>query len=219
MKKALAIIITLIMMISTIVPLGMTASAANKAPTVIPAIREWKGDSGKFEADSNTVLVNSNDVGAVSKVAGFFKEMLGLNLNIATTENGSNEIVFIKDAALESQVGKEGYTLEATTDKIVIKAATDTGLLYGGTTVVQSLSADGAFPCGSATDYPEYEVRSGMLDVGRAWMPLDHVEEITRYMAYFKLNEMHLHINDDGVNGYSGFRLESNIKGLASKDG
>ncbi|MBO5869225.1 MAG: family 20 glycosylhydrolase, partial [Clostridia bacterium] len=184
-----------------------------------PAIRSWTGGSGSFSANANTVLVNKIGSNAVSKVSGFFQEMLGLNLTISSTADGSNEIVFIKDTSLQNTVGKEGYTLTATTSKIEIKAATDTGLLYGGTTVVQSLTADGAFPCGSATDYPEYEVRSGMLDVGRAWIPLEHVEEITRYMAYFKLNEMHLHINDDGVNGYSGFRLESNIKGLASKDG
>ncbi|MBQ4317222.1 MAG: beta-N-acetylhexosaminidase, partial [Clostridia bacterium] len=219
MKKTLAVLLTVILMATTIVPLGLTASAANSAPTVIPAIREWTGGSGSFSANASTVLVNKNGSNAVSKVSGFFQEMLGLNLTTSSTADGSNEIVFIKDASLQNTVGKEGYTLTATTSKIEIKAATDTGLLYGGTTVVQSLTADGAFPCGSAVDYPEYEVRSGMLDVGRAWIPLEHVEEITRYMAYFKLNEIHMHINDDGVNGYSGFRLESDVKGLASKDG
>ncbi|MBR5858498.1 MAG: family 20 glycosylhydrolase, partial [Clostridia bacterium] len=129
------------------------------------------------------------------------------------------EIVFALDATLENELGSEGYILEATLERIVIKAPTETGLLYGGVTVVQSITADKAFPCGIATDYPEYEIRSGMLDVGRAWIPLDYVEEITRYMAYFKMNEIHLHINDDGSNGYSGFRLESDIKGLSSKDG
>ncbi len=219
MKRAFAIVITIMLMATAIVPLGLSASAANKAPTVIPAIREWTGDSGSFTPNTSTVLVNESNSPSIAKVSGFFKEMLGLELDVSEGANGSNEIVFTKDTSLESQVGKEGYTLTATTDKIEIKAPTDTGLLYGGITVVQSLTADGAFPCGTAIDYPEYEIRSGMLDVGRAWIPLDYVEEITRYMAYFKMNEIHLHINDDGVNGYSAFRLESDVKGLSSEDG
>jgi len=219
MKRTFAILLSAILLATAIVPLGLTASAANKAPTVIPAIRQWTGSSGSFAPNASTVLVNKNSSPAISKVSGFFEEMLGLKLTTSATADGNNEIVFTKDASLQSQVGKEGYTLTATTSKIEIKAPTDTGLLYGGITVVQSLTADGAFPCGSAVDYPEYEIRSGLIDVGRAWMPLDYVEEITRYMAYFKMNEIHVHINDDGKNYYSGFRLESDIKGLASKDG
>ena len=191
----------------------------NQAPSVIPAIRDWQGAEGSFAPNSSTKLVNVNGVSAVEKVKTFFSEMVSLNIEITNEEKGSNEIVFALDATLENELGSEGYILEATLERIVIKAPTETGLLYGGVTVVQSITADKAFPCGIATDYPEYEIRSGMLDVGRAWIPLDYVEEITRYMAYFKMNEIHLHINDDGSNGYSGFRLESDIKGLSSKDG
>lgn len=37
-----------------------------------------------------------------------------------------------------------------------------------------------------------------MMDVARIYIPIDYLEEITRYMAYFKMNEIHVHINDDG---------------------
>lgn len=219
MKKAIALLLSAVFATTAIVPLGLTATAANSAPTVIPAIRSWTGGSGSFAPNASTALVDLAQTGAVGKVQTYFRDMLGLELGITTSSVSSNAIIFELDTALASSIGNEGYTLEATTGKIVIKAPTDTGLLYGGITVVQSLSVDGAFPCGSAVDYPEYEIRSGMLDVGRAWMPLEHVEEITKYMAYFKMNEIHLHINDDGSNGYAGFRLESNVKGLSSKDG
>ncbi len=191
----------------------------NQAPTVIPAIREWKGEEGSFTPNASTKLVNLSNVKAIEKVKAFFEEMVSLDLAITYEEEINNEIVFSLDKSLEAQVGDEGYVLEATPERIVITAPTETGLLYGGITVVQSVTADKAFPCGKAIDYPEYEIRSGMLDVGRAWIPMDYVEEITRYMAYFKMNEIHLHINDDGSNGYSGFRLESDVKGLSSKDG
>ena len=218
MKKFIAFFLTVLLMLNA-VSFSAGAEQKNNPPTVIPAIRDWQGAEGSFAPNSSTKLVNINGVSAVEKVKTFFSEMVSLSLEITDEEKGSNEIVFVLDASLENELGNEGYILEATLERIVIKAPTETGLLYGGVTVVQSVTADKAFPCGIATDYPEYEIRSGMLDVGRAWIPLDYVEEITRYMAYFKMNEIHLHINDDGSNSYSGFRLESDIKGLSSKDG
>ena len=217
MKRFFAFLIVIVTMLNLSVV--STSAESNKAPSVIPAIREWNGTSGSFEANSDTKLVNSANSSSIEKVKEYFSQILSLDLEITAASDGSNEIVFIIDESVRENVGNEGYLLEATSSKITITAATDIGLLYGGTTVVQSLSVDKAFPCGNAVDYPEYAVRSGMLDVGRAWVPLDYVEEITKYMAYFKMNEIHLHINDDGVNGYSGFRLESDVKGLSSEDG
>ncbi|MBO5785701.1 MAG: family 20 glycosylhydrolase [Clostridia bacterium] len=197
----------------------LNGDGKNNPPKVIPAVREWEGATDSFTPNASTKLVNPDNVKAIERVKDFFKEMASLDLDITDKSGAGNEILFRLDETLLSQVGKEGYILEATKERIVIRSGTDIGLLYGGITVVQSVTADKAFPCGTAIDYPEYEVRSGMLDVGRAWIPLDYVEEITRYMAYFKMNEIHLHINDDGSNNYSGFRLESDIKGLSSKDG
>lgn len=219
MKRTFAFLMTLLIMLTSLNIAALGAENTNSAPSVIPAIRKWQGSNGSFAPDASTVLVNISSSPAIEKVSSFFSEMLLLDLDTVSEARGSNEIVFTLDKALSEQVGGEGYILEATEDKMDIKAPTDIGLLYGGITVVQSLTADKAFPCGTAIDYPAYSTRSGMLDVGRAWIPMDYVHEITRYMAYYKLNEIHLHINDDGENGYSGFRLESDIKGLSSADG
>ncbi|MBR6553387.1 MAG: discoidin domain-containing protein [Clostridia bacterium] len=197
---------------------GSTAKATeNAAPTVLPAIRQWTGGNGKFIPKGGVTLANPDSSPAVEKVQGYFAEMLSMEAVVTLEDEG--DVIFLKDDTLLETVGEEGYTLEATEDKVVIKAATDTGLLYGGITVCQSLYADGFFPVGSALDYPSYPIRSGMIDVGRAWIPLEYVEEISRYMVWFKMNEIHLHINDEGSNGYSAFRLESDVAGLTAKDG
>lgn len=220
MKKTIAFLMTALLMLTASLPLNTAVFAAeNASPSVIPAIREWQGSSGSFTPNASTILVNASGSDAVGKVADFFSEMLGLDVEISDKTSGSNEIVFTIDKSLQKQVGDEGYILEATESLIEIKAPADKGLLYGGISVVQSVTADGFFPCGSAVDYPAYSTRSGMIDVGRAWIPMDYVHEITRYMAYYKLNEVHLHINDDGANGYSAFRLESDVKGLTASDG
>ncbi len=216
MKKVLAFLMTVLFMASMAVPFSTALAAESNAPSVIPAIREWKGSSGNFTPNAQTALVNLSSSESIEKVQRFFKEMLSLDLKISDKASGNNEITFKIDKSLSGKVGKEGYTIDATSTVIEIKAPEEIGLLYGGISVVQSCTADGFFPCGSAVDYPAYPVRSGMIDVGRAWIPMDYLDEITRYMAYYKMNEIHVHINDDGSNGHDGFRLESDIKGLAS---
>lgn len=216
MKRLLAGLLSGLLL-GTVFAVPATAAGENPAPTVLPAIREWQGGSGRFVAEERIALVNPNESPAVEKVQGYFHDMLSMEAEIVAS--GESGVIFQKDDSLLETVGEEGYTLDATETKILIKAATDVGLLYGGITVCQSLYADGYFPVGQAVDYPSYPIRSGMLDVGRAWIPLEYVEEISRYMVWFKMNEIHLHINDEGENGYSAFRLESDVKGLTAKDG
>lgn len=216
MKRLLAGLLSGLLL-GTVFAVPATAAGENPAPTVLPAIREWQGGSGRFVAEERITLVNPNDSPAVEKVQGYFHDMLSMEAEIVAS--GESGVIFQKDDSLLETVGEEGYTLDATETKILIKAATDVGLLYGGITVCQSLYADGYFPVGQAVDYPSYPIRSGMIDVGRAWIPLEYVEEISRYMVWFKMNEIHLHINDEGSNGYSAFRLESDVKGLTAKDG
>ena len=219
MKRIIAILMTVLFMASMSVPFSAALAAENNAPSVIPAIREWEGSNGKFIPDAQTTLVDASNSKSVEKVKNFFSEMLSLDLAISDKVSGKNEITFKIDKSLSKKVGDEGYVLTATESSIEIKAPKEIGLLYGGISVVQSCTADGFFPCGSAVDYPAYPVRSGMIDAGRAWIPMDYLDEITRYMAYFKLNEIHVHINDDGSNGHDGFHLESDIKGLSCPNG
>ena len=219
MKRLLASLLSGLLLGSVwAVPAARAAGdSENAAPTVLPAIRQWTGGSGKFIPEGGMTLANPDSSPAVEKVQGYFAEMLSMEAVVTLEDEG--DVIFLKDDTLLETVGAEGYTLEASEERILIKAATDTGLLYGGITLCQSLYADGFFPVGKAVDYPSYPIRSGMIDVGRAWIPLEYVEEISRYMVWFKMNEIHLHINDEGSNGYSAFRLESDVKGLTAKDG
>ncbi|MBQ9847800.1 MAG: family 20 glycosylhydrolase [Clostridia bacterium] len=218
LKRIVSILSALLMTVGGI-PLAAAASQENSAPLVIPAIRDWQGTNGKFIPDNSTVLVNKASSYSVEKVAVFFSDYLGLSVSLSFENKSENAIIFELDESLLSSVGEEGYKIIADESIITVSAPTDKGLLYGGITVAQSVHASGFFPCGTAIDYPAYSTRSGMIDVGRAWIPLDYVEEITKYMAWFKLNEVHLHINDDSTNNYSAFRLESNVAGLSAKDG
>lgn len=218
MKKR---VLALLLSAATAMPLcciGAVAAGGNKAPTVIPAIREWDGGSGNFLLGS-TVSVNTKEAdiseAKVDIISNSFSEYLGINVTFVT-EGG--DIILATDKS-DEELGKDGYTMDITEKNITIKAPEDIGLLYGIYTVLQSVKADGYVPCGKARDYSYYQIRGGMLDVARAWVPLEYVEEITKYYAFFKLNEIHLHINDAGANSYSAFRLESDVPGLTATDG
>ena len=84
-------------------------------------------------------------------------------------------------------------------------------------------------PKGTITDWPDYEMRSFMLDCGRKFIPISFLHEYVDFMAYYKMNTFHIHLNDNAFKQYfehnwdktpSGFRLESDFfPGLASRDG
>ncbi len=221
MKRKLALLLTVILLATSIVPLFIfEAAAANAAPTVIPAIRSWNGGSGKFTPNASTILVYNGSEASeqIKLVQEFFTDMLGITPAIKTSGT-SNAIIFKIDASA-CNGEEEGYEIVATTSSVTIKASTKIGLLYGGITVVQSCYADGYFPVGTAKDWPEYPVRSGMLDVARQYIPMTELYEVTKYMAWYKLNEFHVHLNDNGKNDYIAFRLEcETYPELTSKDG
>lgn len=141
----------------------------------------------------------------------YLKEMVKKNLAIVSSGETTGDIVLTKDSSLDV-LGKEGYTLDIN-DLIEIKSNYETGILYGGISITQILSQDEGknnIAKGIARDYPKYEVRAGMLDVARTYIPMDYLKEMTIYMAYYKLNEVQVHVNDYwGATGYSAFRLES----------
>ncbi len=190
----------------------------NKAPETLPSIREWKGKKGNLTlSDSPSLLYSPEFSEKAGMFAAFCVDMLGMR-----PQNGgsSPEVEFVLDKTLEF-LGDEGYTLEIS-DKLTVRAPHPKGAFYGGVTVVQILSASPdkrSIPKGKARDYPKYKVRSLLLDVGRAWTPMEYLTEITKYIAYFKINDLHLHINDWGGKGYEAFRLESDFEGLAADDG
>lgn len=186
----------------------------NDVPNVVPGLREWKGYTGSYKlSESTRLIVDSPDLKeTASLIQSYFKNMIDKDVAIVEGSDANSGDILLTQNKSQQHLGKEGYTLDIT-DKIVISAPTSKGILYGGTSITQILSQSekkNEIPKGMARDYPKYEVRSGMLDVGRMYIPLEYVQEMTEYMAWFKMSEMQMHINDyRGGANYSGFRVES----------
>ena len=183
----------------------------NEKPIVLPEISEWKGNEGNFVLTNQTRIVMEDEslLETANVINEYFEGMLNKQLEIVVGEAKEGDIYFTLSD--KKELGNEGY-LTTIDDKVIVEAYDEKGLLYGGTTLVQILSQDAnheALPKGMMRDYPAFKVRSMMIDVGRYYIPLEYIKEITKYMAYFKMSEVHIHLNDNGGEQSYAFRLES----------
>jgi hexosaminidase len=211
-------------------------SQANPMPYVIPSLREWHGENGAFALTSSSRIVLDTATGdhlvdTAHVLAADLTLVTGHTLPIVTSSAAGQGDIFLSLATTDQALGDEVYSL-AIADAVALRAPTPAGVFYGTRTLLQMLLADPAkahLPRGSARDYPSYRERGFMLDVGRKYFPLSELKEYVRAMSYFKLNDFHLHLNDnqlivgtgpDWTTKYAAFRLSSpRFPGLAAKDG
>ncbi len=160
--------------------------------------------SGKFSQAGKIFAENASQIDGVNEVG---KALFGIGANVVFRE--------------KEGLGDEGYEIEIG-EKITVSATKYAGAYYGAQTLLQLLEADGAgrLPVGLIKDSPAYPVRSMLLDVGRKFIPVDGLKDWIRMLGYAKMNELHLHLNDNSWGKYPGYRLESKkFPGLSSKDG
>ena len=209
-----------------VVPGRLTpAEGANARPLVFPELLNWVGGEGVYNL-GETVRVACDFPELAATLSAEIQELLGRRVEVV--KSGEPADIFL-GICNNIQLGDEGYTLDIDAAKgITIAATTQTGLFWGTRSVLQMLSnGRGSAPCGRALDIPRYKVRGCLLDVGRLPIPLSYLREVVKYMAWYKMNDLHIHLNDnfifleDYVNAgrdplteaYAAFRLESDVVG------
>lgn len=214
---------------TVVVPGKYTDDAnANEKPDVIPALQEWHGETGNFEIGSSSKIVYGEGLeDTAEQFAEDFEDITGRQIK---TVKGAAKDAAAGDFCLtlgssDKGLGKEGYIITIG-DNVVVEACEATGAYWGVISILQILKQNGTtIPKGITRDYPKYEVRGFMLDVGRKTFELDTVKEFAKNLAWYKMNSFHLHLSDNLIfledydtieeaieNAYSGFRLESDLK-------
>ncbi len=203
------------------------SATPNPKPAVIPPLREWTGGTGRLTISSQTrIIVDSDDGPSLLPVAktlqADLREVAGIAPAIAVGKSpgaGDIELRFVRAIG---QRGAEAYRLDAA-DRVRIEGAAPKGVFYGTRTLLQMLVLDPqrrSIPRGEAFDWPDYAERGFMLDVGRKFFAIQYLRQYVKFMAWYKLNDFQLHLNDGAANDYSGFRLQSDaFPGLANADG
>ena len=202
----------------------------NAAPAVLPELREWKGYTGNFAVAENTkVVIASEELREVAEVfAADYEDLFGkaMAIVVGTVDTvKAGEFFFALTEDESKGLDEEGYLMEIK-DVVTVEAEDATGAMWATRTILQALkSGDMTIPQGITRDYPLYEVRGVILDVGRKTFKLDFLQQMAKQMSWYKMNDFHVHLNDnlifledcrsnglDPNNAYSGFRLESDVK-------
>ncbi len=202
--------------------LSSTLPASPPGLGVVPAPRSWSPGPGVFRPGSAPLFLAADAPGSFAGPARLFARDLGktlgrkVGLRRGDTRGGTIRIT--RGASL----GKEAYTIRITPSGVLVRAGGPAGLYYASRTILQVLLSrgDGALPCGTIRDAPAWPIRSLLLDVGRKFLPPDELKDWIRMLAWVKMNEIHLHLNDNSRGRYPGYRLESRaFPGLPSPDG
>jgi len=192
--------------------------AAATPPALVPAPVKMTVAEGTFRLGQETSICAGPDAEAEArKLAAALRTPAGLPLPVKAGEPKPGAIVLQLDRSLESQLGAEGYRLSVTPARVTVRAATETGLFYGGVSFRQLLppqvfamkrptrAPDGgwAAPCVEIEDRPRFTWRGLLLDPARHFMPPEFIKKLVDVMALHKLNTLQLHLTDD-----QGWRIE-----------
>ncbi len=218
----------LVMMAACMLSAGSLWADINPKPFVVPELKTWTGAEGQT-ALSGRIVVNNAKLKAVAEsLANDYKEMFGKSLSIVSgTAKGGDIVLSLKK---NKALGNEGYSMNIGS-AVELSAATEHGLFWATRTLLQvsEQHKDGKLPKGKTVDVPEYKLRGFMIDCGRKYIPMSYLRNLTKIMAYYKMNTLQVHLNDNGFRQYFGndwsktqaaFRLECDTyPGLTAKDG
>ena len=210
-------------------------ATVNPKPFVIPALQSWQGSQGNFVLSNKTRLVTAAaQQKQLLPVANLFARDLAATTQFKpvvsplTPKAGD---IYMQLLTNDTTLGAEGYTISID-EFITIKANTTKGIVWGTRTLLQILEQDATHtrvPKGLVKDVPQFAVRGFVLDAGRKFFPLQFLRDYVKLMSYYKMNDFHIHLNDNGFkeffgnnwdSTYAAFRLESSTyPQLTAKDG
>lgn len=167
--------------------------------------------NGDFTLDNRVSIVVATEDTVLTNYANdfisFIKLQTGIELSIANAD--SNAIIIeIEDISKN----EEAYSVDVSSDKILIKATTHKGAFYAFNLLKKSIIpvltesktlSSIVFPSVTITDEPTFAYRGMMLDVSRHFSTVDEVKKVLDILAWHNINIFHWHLSDD-----QGWRIE-----------
>lgn len=172
--------------------------------------------NGEFEIKKNTkIYVDKEGYPSALFLAELLRKSTGYKMPVVELKDSSQEqegITFY--ATTDTGLGDEGYVLDISQKRIIVKAPKAAGLFYGVQSIRQLLpptvernktvkNQRWTLPVLKVTDEPRFGWRGYMKDVSRTFYSVDVVKKYLDLMALYKLNTFHFHLTDD-----QGWRIE-----------
>ena len=183
--------------------------------SIIPQPASITPHEGVFILNSTTVVTTSPGAESVGRyLIEAVETDTGLNMTFASAKRTRGGIALQLDTALD-HCGSEGYELDVSPERIVLKAQMPAGLFYGVLTLRQLILSSKSTlapeqqvssaiqPCARVVDKPRFEWRGLMLDCSRTFWSKDYIRRYIDLLAFHKMNKLHLHLTDD-----QGWRVE-----------
>nr|WP_239481261.1 family 20 glycosylhydrolase [Mediterranea massiliensis] len=204
--------------------------AQNEKPFVVPELKEWKGSKGDFVPSSDMRVVYADEAlrAVVEAFAADYGQMFGAAPAVAQGKPSAGDIYFTLKK--DKKLGSEGYAIRV--DRYVTVSAPEVVGAYWATRTLLQISEqtkDHQLPKGQLRDWPDYAMRGFMMDCGRKFIPMSYMRDLVKMMAYYKMNTLQVHLNDNGFKQffghdwgrtYAAFRLECDTyPGLTARDG
>lgn len=211
---------------------SLSRAAVNPKPFVIPELKQWTGKDGNFIPGKDARIVCTSQNPELLRIAKMFaddyRQMFGQTLSVVQGKAASGD--FVLALSTDKKLSEEGYAIKIT-DRVAASAPTTTGLYWSTRTLLQlaEQNQERSLPQGVIRDYPDYPLRGFMIDCGRKFIPMSYLQDLVKIMAYYKMNTLQVHLNDNGFKQYfehnwdktyAAFRLESDTyPGLTARDG
>ena len=191
------------------------AQKENLQINIIPQPSQILQQKGSFEINNSTKILCDNKS---KEIAEYLRDIIqpstGFDLQINSLGKNAKNVVILKLLKDDVSLGKEGYSLLVSKDKIEIDAYENNGLFYGIQTLRQLLPAQiesrsevkdakWEVPCVEIKDKPKFVWRGLNLDCCRHFMSKDFVKRYIDLLAYHKMNVLHWHLTED-----QGWRIE-----------
>ncbi|WP_271893626.1 family 20 glycosylhydrolase [Candidatus Phyllobacterium onerii] len=200
----------------------------NKAPAVVPGVAKWQGgmDNLTLTAKSRINIEPANAKALqplADRLVTDLAEITGLTLPVVTEPLVRDGDIALSlspcNEAVKTKIGNEGYTLNIGKAAILrgniakgVRVDEDKrdytdSVFYASRTLLQMLMLDGRpakahaeVKQGYTVDIPRFAHRRLMFDVGRKYAGLDFLKNYIRFMGWYKMNTLHLHLNDHNKN-------------------
>ena len=176
---------------------------------VIPQVQNLSvkdGDVYVFDSSRKLVYDNQDSRRSLELFAQDLEELVGIRPSVAagTSEDAKDNVYFtlgLQDG------GKEAYTINVSSDGILVRAVAPEGIYRATRTLLKSVGTEKTssveFPSAEVSDWPRFGYRGLMLDVSRHFSDVEMVKRTIDMLALHQLNIFHWHLTDD-----QGWRIE-----------
>lgn len=176
-----------------------TAELRKDKPSILPLPQQLRWDTGYFPLfKTKTILVKN---ALLRKEAARLADELrrkGLPMKISATAVPGEPYIELQLSTVDvPKAPEEAYQIKVSAQKVLLIANTEHGIFNGSQTLLQLMQNGVSIDACTITDWPAFQWRSYMVDVGRNFQSISTLKQQIDVMAKYKLNIFHFHPTED----------------------